>query len=395
LPERLWAENLKLDKSFTAETAVQVNGSPVHAIIDTGSALRFAISESYARRLGLKLARPVPPDNWANPGKANFGLTEPCELNLFGEFTKMAIPVVRLPTAEGTANVEGILGWPYVYPNILAIYLPEGVIGLMPELPEPAGVPALKFPLAEGGTLGFVVRDGANGNRRVVIDTGSRGGVMLSERDWRQWRASHPKAPITLEVIAVLGDAARPREWSWADSFELGPLVLKSVPVSEVGSMYQREPGENVVALGLSAIARMIVLVEPQTKTVHLAGDSASRFTRSYNRIGAVFVPEGDRDDEIVAKVAAGGPAAVAGLQDGDLLVAINGKSVKDRHTSDSAREVFEEYGDGHVAAGTKITYTVRSQKKQKEIFVIARDLFPDANKEPNSNEPAPAGPQK
>jgi C-terminal processing protease CtpA/Prc len=43
-----------------------------------------------------------------------------------------------------------------------------------------------------------------------------------------------------------------------------------------------------------------------------------------YNRLGAVFVPKSEQDDDLVAYVAAGSPAAIAGIRNGDLLLKID-----------------------------------------------------------------------
>jgi hypothetical protein len=61
----------------------------------------------------------------------------------------------------------------------------------------------------------------------IVVDTGADDGVMLSPEGWREWKAEHPNAPVTLQVGWMAGQGVRLTEICWADELHIEDLVFK------------------------------------------------------------------------------------------------------------------------------------------------------------------------
>jgi C-terminal processing protease CtpA/Prc len=85
--------------------------------------------------------------------------------------------------------------------------------------------------------------------------------------------------------------------------------------------------------------------------------------------IGVQIDPESDKTGARIASVSPGGPAAEAGILAGDVIVAVEGKSIAGR--DDSGRELVRQMRE--VKADQKVKVRVLRDGKTKDFTVIAR----------------------
>jgi serine protease Do len=103
-------------------------------------------------------------------------------------------------------------------------------------------------------------------------------------------------------------------------------------------------------------------------------------------RARALLKANGTNEGVFVQSVAAGGPAEKAGLKDGDIIVAINGKPV--REGNDLVNTVTA------TPVGTAVNITALRDGKKENFKVVVGDLtqvFPDRFGGPKSDEPSKA----
>ncbi|MES1167502.1 MAG: PDZ domain-containing protein, partial [Pseudomonadota bacterium] len=92
-----------------------------------------------------------------------------------------------------------------------------------------------------------------------------------------------------------------------------------------------------------------------------------------HNRLGAVFVPRSDQNDELVAHVVAGSPAAIADIRDEDVLLAIGRLDVTLWRTHPDIlpfRKYWEE------PAGTKVVLTLKRGQKILKVTATLKNLL-------------------
>ena len=73
--------------------------------------------------------------------------------------------------------------------------------------------------------------------------------------------------------------------------------------------------------LGLAALDRQDVIMDGKNGVVYFARQPSSVKPNQHNRLGADFVTSDLQHDDLVAHVAAGSPAEMAGIRNGDLLL--------------------------------------------------------------------------
>jgi S1-C subfamily serine protease len=95
------------------------------------------------------------------------------------------------------------------------------------------------------------------------------------------------------------------------------------------------------------------------------------RFERAERRavLGVQVDPQSDRAGAKVRDVSPGGPAAQAGIQSGDVIVALNGKSLAGR--DDSSEELLRQMRD--IAPDQKVKVRVLRAGKPQDFTVMAR----------------------
>jgi hypothetical protein len=72
-------------------------------------------------------------------------------------------------------------------------------------LPKPAAA-WTRIPLYPNSDILHLEFSGGGGTKEIVeVDTGDSVGVALSPGKWREWKAAHPRQPLTLHAFYMSG----------------------------------------------------------------------------------------------------------------------------------------------------------------------------------------------
>ena len=370
--ERLWVADMN-----GGPWSVKINGVAVAVAIDTGSPVPLIFTDACIRRLGIGLSAPLP-DRPVKPGEALGGWSEPFEMDFLGRpEPKRPWPVVKVPsdTISRRDAFDGVLGWPGISEKIFCFDLANRRFGPFDDVPDPVKS-MVRFTVLKRDTLVLELPANPDGIRYLAVDTGASDGILLPPDLWKAWRANHPSAPMTLTLKSMFGDLLQSREECWADSYAIGPLPLHDVPIGEAGPAYAIQlASKNFIAIGLAALARMVLVVDGKNQVAYAAGISDPPLPYPHNRLGVTFVPGAALATNPVARVAAGTPAAEAGIQDGDALLQVGATPVTNMRQYIDL-EFPNESPDGSVSAGTKVDFTLRRGSATIHVTVTARDIL-------------------
>jgi len=315
------------------ETAALINGHPAHLFFDTGVGAPVVLSADYVKKIGLEMAIEAPEhDTDPIPGRPEVGFTVPCQFTFFGVVTDdLPIPVFAMPknVPRGDEIFEGMGGWPLMRMTPWSFDLAVGEYDQITTIPAAVKKWAQYQIWDADDTLTLVLPSDPRDVERIIVDTGNTSGIELPPDQWKAWRAANPKAPLTIYMDYLPGQKIRCAYESFAKTFPLGSLVLHNVAVSQSDPSYyqvQAEPGEKVVAIGLQALSRMEMYLDPANHAAYVRESRHAALPYLHNRIGAVFFPVDSEqpDSPLVAKVVPATPAALAGIRDGDVLLLVD-----------------------------------------------------------------------
>ncbi|HEX3718553.1 MAG TPA: tetratricopeptide repeat protein [Verrucomicrobiae bacterium] len=235
-----------------------INGRPAHLLLDTGSS-SSVLFDGGAKRLGLKPT----------------GFTDPVPITADGQTFTAPIPTFRFQTpwyfrlafVRAKISADGLIGWPEVRDNILVFDADKRVVRSVDKLPpETAGWMKLKV-IPSRWLLLEVPMD--NGQAGVLeVDTGSFWAVEMPPWEWKQWKADHPKAPLTAHWGGIASFGISRFQVAWADKVKLGALTLTDIPVQNMPASlgtYLRDQAPDAKAewaIGMYALMRMNLIVD-------------------------------------------------------------------------------------------------------------------------------------
>lgn len=111
----------------------------------------------------------------------------------------------------------------------------------------------------------------------------------------------------------------------WASEISIGSLILKDVPVREEDTKESLAwKSDRAATLGLFALLRLDLVVDGVNRVVYARPREEPAPAYPHNRLGAVFVPRDMESDPLLAHVAPGSPAYLAGIRDNDVLLKID-----------------------------------------------------------------------
>jgi PDZ domain/Aspartyl protease len=343
----------------------KVNGKKARLCFDSGSDGLILFREG-ALRLGLRYSEPktglILP-----PGQVPRGLTEECHLSLEGTEQTERFDVVNFPTYR-SVDFDGYVGWMVVRNNILEIDAAARRLKCLSEVPKRTADWLQLQVVRDTGFLMLEIPHGNGPNGILGIDTGSSEGVELPTGNWLSWRELHPRAPTTLDALITLGGLAV-KEQAWANELTIGSLALTGVSVSEATPMEVALSGTNYEAeLGLEALKRVDLIVDGRHGVAYLRAKKTASSSFRYNRLGAVFIPNGTAGSVLAARVIKGSPAQVVGIQEGDILLKINGENI--------TRANYHGYDRFSAHAGTKLKFTLSRNGVTFNTTAILRDII-------------------
>lgn len=352
---------------------LRINGQDLRFMLDTGTGAPAVISSKTARLLGIKYSSPAAGVK-APPGKVVTGFTEPVALEFLGRtFPKVRLAVMNTPPYAGWHS-EGAVGWPAIRRTVWTFDLAHGLAGISGRVP--ASVRhwrRLKIDEASRVLTLELPKNSAGATSLLMIDTGNNDGVSLSPTLWAAWRAAHPEAPTTIDAYFTPAVGWVIRHVSWADKLSINGLVLHGVTVQRADPVDLDSGGKAYAAtLGLAALKRVVLVVDGVHGVAYLHPREDQPPPMKYNRLGAVFVPSGAGGNKVVAHVLAGGPAAKAGIRNGDVLLKIDGSDVTQwrTHPFRSSDDYYDQ------PAGTELTLRLARGDKSYQVNVVLQNIL-------------------
>jgi hypothetical protein len=322
----------------------KVNGKAARLFFDSGSQTSALVSKA-AKRLGVPTA-PIPTNDPG--GEVLVGQTSEFTLSLAGTTVSTTFGILDFPS-YANLDCDGLIGWPALSENIFDIDAVSRKLTFLWD-PPATGRQWTRLPMdTNSATLQLKVpcRDGLAG--LLCIDTGDPRGLSLPKTEWHQWKASHPRSPITLEIFFSPPDGAFIYEQAWADEISVGPVVLTGVPVSSAGPDKERRLGTQYLGtLGMAALRRVGFVVDGTKGFAYLKPKRGAAPAYDHNRLAAVFGPTTAKTNQAVAVVVEGGPAYDAGVRNGDVLL-----QVDDIPVTDWTSNWLNRF---RLPAGTKVT---------------------------------------
>jgi hypothetical protein len=340
----------------------KVEGKSVRLAVDTASFAPLVLFNAAAERIGLSPAGPIPASE--TPGLTSIVNVGPYSVSLVGEPPrKMYIGIADL-SSEYYGGIDGMVGWPVVRQNRVLFSLGDREVRLA-NASRPSGQDWIEMPLIGAATIFTVSLDGADRHRRMSIDTGSPHGVGLGPEEWKRWRPT-AEGRLTLRAYSTPGHGVVVSEVGWARELKLGPLLLKDVTVMPSG------PSETDFAvLGTEALRQLDVFVDGAAGIASFRPRSAVTAGPVHNRAGAVFIPNQPEDGTFVAKVLSTSPAYLAGLREGDILVSIDDRPVRDLRPPHEKSVHWSER-----PAGSRVKLNVTRNGAPLEVVVVLADLL-------------------
>lgn len=350
----------------------EINGKPVRMIFDT-AASHSVIFEQSADRLGLTLHKP----EGASAPRATDVLTGtfgPCNFKLWGNTVRPTFYSANVPSGSVQEGADGVLGWGMLgNNNRFWIDVSYGLITPLDQIPEVTRKWA-KFKLESDSKVLALRIPNPEGTNVFVLDSGYTKGVALSPARWKQWRAKHPDAPATLDVYYNLGVGVVVVEVCWAKAIKVGPLTLENVSVCMANPAHTASAPNFEALLGVQALKQLVVVVDGKNEAAYVVAKARPQQKYDHNRIGAVFAPNDIQSSNYVAHVVKGGPADLAGVREGDVLLKINEVDYTRRPSNPKDRPRLNTFLES--PAGTKLRLFLRRGEREITIDVTTKDIL-------------------
>lgn len=356
--DRIWADGT-------------INGHRVRLGFDTAASDPI-LFRSTAERLKLKIIDPSA-DFQPPPGQVAAGYTEPCDFAFGTLQARGKFRVVDFPP-ELSSKAEGVLSWSLFRDKILSIDAGRQRVQIGDDLRENV-VGWQKFRLRiDTRSLGFKVADEDARQNSVYVDTGSEGGVALHPSFWKEWAAKHTNQPATLTATFTPAVGLTVHRELWASQISIGSLVLKDVPVSSEDEAHTLTVmPDHAATLGVFALRRMDLVVDGKNGVVYAHPRAEEVPPYAHNRLGAVFVPRNMQSDPLLAHVAPGSPAHLAGIRDNDVLLKVDDLEVTKWRTDPQVMPLSRFW---ERPAGTALRLTIKRGEREYQTSVVLKEIL-------------------
>jgi len=343
-----------------------INDQPVRLVYDTGAPFT-ALSGPAAKRLNLAATASTRSSIGGIPTTVE--RSESLKFRIFGGEAKTSL--VILPDLKA-GELDGVLSWKNLVAPTVMIDGVERRVSSQKTLPAEGW---LRFPLeADNGQLFFELTHHGKPFGRVFIDTGLPHGLRLSPKLWKEWKKEHPDAPLTLEPFRYAFGPVMAHEMTWVDNYQLGDIPFYGCDLGPIAEAKDDDAvdgaGKQYVAqMGMRALRNMRIIISPASK--ELLVQSVSPIP-PHNRLGALFMPAAADATTLVAQIAPGTPADQAGLQAGDVLIAMDGVEYQ-AEAGQPPQSLLRQLGR---PAGTVLEMTIDRAGERKQLRVTLRDIL-------------------
>jgi len=277
------------------------------------------------------------------------------------------VPLEKLGDVEGVP-FHGILGYELFKRLVVRIDYPARRMTLSDEQEAP-GAAGVAVPFVFNHTVPEVAGaiDGIAAS--FDIDTGSRASVGLNS-PFVQRHALRARFKPSVEAVTGWGIGGATRGTvARVGALRLGPVEIANVIVDmsrqRSGVLSHAAPAGSI---GSGLLKRFVVTFDYPRQRIHLSTHAESGTRDPYDRSGIWInrTKGGFRVDGVVV----GSPAARAGIADGDVILAVDGKLASHLALDD----VRDRLRDAPV--GTKVRLTVRSGGRAREAVITLRELI-------------------
>lgn len=347
-----------------------INGESARLQLDTGTSELVLFSNAVSR-LNLSVSPIAETERRLYPPPV-IGKTGLCVVGVGFDILKTHFVVIPDPPQDeiGEDIGDGIIGWENIDHNLFRLDL--GGDGFSPLEGLPTNLQEYsRFEIDTTNNILSLLRQ-IDGNHRLVllVDSGAIGGLRLPMKKWDRWKMAHPAQPVTI-VGYLQVSGAHVLETTWAESYTIGPVICSGVECI-------RDPtiSESVDAsLGLDALKHFDLILDGPHKVAYVKARPINRGgSRQHNRLGALFMPEAQKSDVLIAQVARSSFAEQAGIKTGDVLLKIDDLDVTHWRTDPRLmpmRKFWEQ------PSGTQMTLTLKRGEQILTKKVVLRNILP------------------
>jgi hypothetical protein len=266
-------------------------------------------------------------------------------------------------------NVHGVLGYDFITHFVVKVdYVRKRVTVYDREhFSPPRGYTELPVTIATGRPYieaSFAQTDGSIGKGKFLLDSGASHSILF-EID----KGVEVQLPIkTLQTIVGWGLGGEIQGvLGRVPSFKIGPFELKKVVVSFTSDLKTLAiAGElpRIGSIGGEVLGRFTTIYDYQGNKLYLKRNHQFRRGFEYNMSG-IDVTAGGKEFKTftISHIAVNSPAWVAGMKEGDVIVAINGKGAAE-FSLEEINAVFRS------AAGSWVTIVVM-RNQSFEVFKL------------------------
>ena len=350
---------------------VRLNGQgPFHFILDTGAS-GYALIDTAVRKLGLEMEN-AGEDGGVGEKTVQVSRCHLAQLQLgawqLDDLEAEVFPANDTTNVFGTKPVDGIIGLEvfdhfvvkqdYVQ-KVLTFTLPDKFnyhgAGVIVPFDLPRQIPVVDAEL-----------DGIRG--KFGVDTGARSSLLLytpfvEQNHLREKYSAH------LEGVTGWGIGGPVRSLlARAKELKIGTIVVRD-PVIRLSTQKQGLTTSSAMAglIGPDVLSQFDVTFDYSRSRIIFEKNSQYGRRDSYDRAGLWMGQSGEHF--VAIDVIAGGPAAAAGVQEGDIILAIDGTDTSKLILPDVREKIRRE------PVGNEMTLLLDSSGKRHSVVLKLRDL--------------------
>ena len=349
--------------------AVEIAGHALRFLLDTGGVNLLAAAAAQRLRLASVGALEARGPGEKSVG-SGFARVERLAIGGMVALERQLLRVLDMPgfdDVEGV-QVDGVLGVELFKRLVVQVDYAARALLLADPSSFVAPPAAASLPITFFGHFPGVAAeiDGIAG--QFWLDTGNRGGVVLlvpfvEEHGLARRYAASPLTTIGWGVGGrAQGRLARGGRLALGNAVVQGPVLR--LPADNGGALAIRHVAGNI---GGEILRRFVVTFDYARRVVHLVENATAGEPFEVDRSG-LWINRHARG-VIVGAVLAGSPAAAAGLEEGDVIVAVDGEAASAIGLDALRRRLAER------TAGTRVTFEVLRGDARTQAALVLRDL--------------------
>jgi predicted aspartyl protease len=354
---------------------LRVNDSaPLWFILDTGAG-SSVIDAEQARAEGLALQGKLE-GRGAGEGSIDVAFVAGATFHLPGievvDQTIAAIPLQALAPFDGRP-VHGILGYDFISRFVVEIDYAGGLLHLHDPQHYTYTGPGERLAIFLEGNVPFVQAELVPPGRQAIqaqflLDTGARVALVLN----KPFIEAHRLVPEkTITAPFGMGVGGETKQYiGRVPQLQLGGITLSDIVAGF--SQDVKGAGANPDRAGLiggDVLRRFTAIFDYASGHMILEPNAHCTEPYEYDMSGLFLATQGAPHDAFrVHRVVADSPAAEAGLQEGDMLIALDGHPAQE-FTLEQIRQSFK-------APGRQVRLTVQREAEEQEVVLALRRLI-------------------